>query len=90
MPSEKQNSFEPVFIIGAVIFGIQVLWFVMTRLSTEWYKSGMITIVSLATSLAVPVLCIYFVKDQKQRSILIVLVFLSVALRMSEQWFLRS
>jgi hypothetical protein len=90
MSSEKQNSFEPVFIIGVVIFGIQVLWFVLMRLSPDWYKSSMITLVSLATSIAVPILCIYFVKDQKQRSILIVLIFLSIALRMSEQWFMRS
>jgi hypothetical protein len=90
MSSEKQDSFEPVFIIGVVVFAIQVLWFVIMRLSPEWYKSGMITLISLVTSIAVPVLCIYFVKDAKQRSILIVLIFLSIAMRMSEQWFVRS
>ncbi len=81
MQSDKQNSVDPVFIIGLALFGVQAFWAVINKLVPRWYDLDITTAVSSITSLIVPALCIYYVKDTKQRSILIILIFLLFFLR---------
>jgi hypothetical protein len=85
-PTEKSKSYEPVFIIGVTLFAIQLFWVIVTKVVPQWYEISFISVISFAIELTVPVLCIYFVKDAKQRTILIVLIFLSAFLRMAQQY----
>jgi len=85
-PAEKSRTYEPVFIIGVTLFAIKLFWVILTKMVPNWYEISFISVLSFIIELAVPVLCVYFVKDSKQRTILIVLIFLSAFLRMAQQY----